>query len=202
MSDIQENHKRYLERKTLYKSFGYDIEKERKFILDKAQPLYGDILEVGTGKGYMTVALAKEGYNFITIDISKEEQRFARLNVEYLGLGKHVDFRISDAEKMSFQDGSFDVIFSVNTLHHLLSPYKVIDELIRIFSDNGKIILSDFTEKGMEIIDKIHIEEGRRHEPGKTGFREIKEYLSKKGLTIVEHESALQKVLIIKRRNT
>ena len=56
---VLENHKRYLERINLYRSFGYDVEKERRFVLEKSVPLYGNILEVGTGKGYFTVELAK-----------------------------------------------------------------------------------------------------------------------------------------------
>ena len=59
---LLENHKIYLERINFYKKFGYDVGEERKFILEKAYPLYGDILEVGTGKGYFTVELAKEGW--------------------------------------------------------------------------------------------------------------------------------------------
>jgi len=33
---VLENHKRYLERKALYKSFGYDVDKERAFVIEKA----------------------------------------------------------------------------------------------------------------------------------------------------------------------
>jgi len=128
------NHKRYLERITFYKSFGYDIEKERIFILEKARPLYGNILEVGTGKGYFTLELAKEGYIFTSVDISAEEQEIAKLNVRYFGLEKVVDFKIENAENLSFKDASFDIIFSINTIHHLINPYKVIDELTRILT--------------------------------------------------------------------
>ena len=40
---LLENHKRYLERIEFYKSFGYDIEKERRFIFEKAGPISGNI---------------------------------------------------------------------------------------------------------------------------------------------------------------
>ena len=191
-----ENHKRYLERVNFYKSFGYDVEKERKFILGKAYPLFGDILEVGTGKGYFTVELAKEEYKFVSIDVSDEEQEFARLNIKYFGFEKFVDFRIENAESLSFGDSSFDIIFSINTIHHLANPVKVIDELIRIVTFEGKIILSDFTEDGLEIIDKIHVTEGRRHEAGQTKLPEIGNYLESKGFKIQKHRSKFQEILI------
>jgi len=197
---LLENHKRYLKRINFYKNFGYDVEKERKFILEKACPLYGDILEVGTGKGYFTVELAKEGYGFTSIDISDEEQEFARLNTKYFGFEKLVDFKIENAEKLSFDDTSFDIIFSINTIHHLINPIKVMDELIRIVTLEGKIILSDFTKEGLEIIDKIHASEGRKHEAGRMILSDISEYLESKRFSIQKHTSRFQDVLIAYRQ--
>ncbi len=191
-----ENHKRYLERVNFYKSFGYDFEKERKFILEKAQPLSGSILEVGTGKGYLTLELAREGYSFTSIDISEEEQKLARLNIKYFGLDEKVDFRIENAEHPSFRDRSFDIIFSVNTIHHLTNPLKVINELIRIVTFEGKIILSDFSVEGLKIIDRIHASEGRKHEVGEIKLKDIEDYLSRKNFRFKKHRSEFQEILI------
>ncbi len=191
-----ENHKRYLERINFYKRFGYDFEKERKFILEKTRPLVGSILEVGTGKGYFTLELAKEGYSFTSVDISDEEQKLARLNIKYFGLDKKVDFRIENAEHLSFEDRSFDIIFSINTIHHLANPLKVIDELTRIVTSEGKIILSDFSPEGLKVIDKIHASEGRKHEAGKINLKDIEGYLSHKNFRLEKHRSEFQEILI------
>ncbi|MDP8234735.1 MAG: class I SAM-dependent methyltransferase [Candidatus Saelkia tenebricola] len=193
---VVENHKRYLERIALYKSFGYDIEKERKFVIENAEPLYGDILEVGTGKGYLTVALAKEGYEFSSVDISEQEQEFAQLNIKYFGLEKQVDFRIENAEQLSFEDGYFDIIFSANMTHHLTNTFKVIDEFIRIISLEGKIILSDFNEEGLKLVDKIHISEGNRHQSSEIMLVQIKDYLVDKGFRTTQYTSEFQDMLI------
>ncbi len=195
-NEIFENHQRYLERKELYISFGYDIDKERSFVLEQAKPLCGKILEAGTGKGHFAIALAKQGLSFVAFDISQEELHFAKLNLAYFGLDKCADFRIEDAEHTSFADESFDTIFSVNTLHHLHSPYKVIDELTRILSQKGKLILSDFTEEGFTIMDKIHALEGKTHEESKTTLLDIESYLAKKGFSIKKAASVYQCVLI------
>ena len=195
-NEILENHRRYLERKELYIGFGYDIDKERSFVLEKAKPLYGKILEAGTGKGHFAIALAKEGLSFVTFDISQEELHFAKLNLAYFGLDKYADFKIENAEYTSFADECFDVIFSVNTLHHLHSPYKVINELTRILSQKGKLILSDFTEEGFAVMGKIHALEGKTHEVGKTTLLDIESYLAKKGFSIKKAASVYQCVLI------
>ncbi|MDO9465278.1 MAG: class I SAM-dependent methyltransferase [bacterium] len=193
---LLENHKRYLERINFYKDFGYDVEEERKFIIEKACPLYGGILEVGTGKGYFAIELAKERYNFTSIDISDEEQGFARLNIKYFGFEKYVDFRIENAEGLSFKDCSFDIIFSINTIHHLIHPIKAIDELIRIVSFEGKIVLSDFNEAGLEVVDKIHASEGRKHEAGQTNLSEIAIYLKSKGFNVQKDKTTFHNIVI------
>ncbi len=193
--EVLENHKRYLERKKLYQSHGFDIDKERKFVLDKAEPLFGDILEVGTGKGHFTLILAKEGYKFTSVDVFEEEQDIARLNLRYFGLEDYVDFKIENAEHLSLEDNSFDIIFSINTVHHLEAPFKVMDEFARIVSFEGKIILSDFTKYGFEILDKVHAAEDRIHEKAKFGLYDIEEYLRHKGFKIDRHESRFQKML-------
>lgn len=194
--EISDNYQIYRQRIDLYKKFGYDIEKERQFIIDAAQPLYGDILEIGTGKGHFALSLAKEGYNFVSIDISDQEQSFARSNLEYFGLSKQVDFRIENAENLSFEDNSFDIIFSVNVFHHLKDPFKVLDELIRVISFEGKIILSDFTKEGLKVIDKVHQAEGRRHSDVPADFKKIGKYLLNKGFRVEAQRNRHQETLI------
>lgn len=194
--EIVENHKIYLERKKLYQGFGYGVEKERDFILQQAKPLFGTILEAGTGKGNFALALAKAGYSFVTFDISAVEQSFAKLNIAHFGFSKQVDFRIENGEHTSFSDHSFDNVFSVNVLHHLRNPYQVLDELIRLLSQNGKLILADFTEEGFKIMDKIHALEGNQHETGKIKLIDAQNYLKEKSFLVKSAQSVYQQVLI------
>ena len=80
--NVLENYERYCNRIKLFKSFGYDIDKERDFVIEKAQPIERRILELGTGKGNFAVALAQKGYQITTVDISEEEQKFAKMNIQ------------------------------------------------------------------------------------------------------------------------
>ncbi|HON58302.1 MAG TPA: class I SAM-dependent methyltransferase [Smithella sp.] len=190
------NHRRYLERTALYKTFGYDIEKERSFIIEKAQPVIGNILEAGTGKGYFTLALARAGYHFFSFDISAEEQRYALLNLMYYNLQQQVTFGIADVESMPCNDGFFDVIFAVNMIHHLSSVRRACAELVRILSPHGKIVLSDFNADGLAILDKIHALEGRKHEVNSGTMIDAKNVLTERGLHMEEHHRPTQDVLI------
>jgi ubiquinone/menaquinone biosynthesis C-methylase UbiE len=192
---VLENHKIYSQRKEIYLSYGLDIDKERKFIVDVSQPLFGDILEVGTGKGYFTIALAKEGLKFTSLDISPKEQSIAKLNLRYQKLDSLVEWIISDAESLDFLDNSFDIIFAVNLFHHLKRPFKAIDEFIRVLSFEGKLIISDFNDTGFRIVEKIHAGEGRKHTKTQITLKELKEYLKKKQFKVEIYENKFQEVL-------
>ncbi|MFA4992519.1 MAG: class I SAM-dependent methyltransferase [Candidatus Omnitrophota bacterium] len=197
--EILENHRRYLERVNFYRSNGYDLEKERDFILDKSLPISGEILEIGTGKGHFALALARRSYSFISIDISKQEQEIAMLNLRYLGLEKQVVLKIEDATRLSFSDQSFNIIFSINVFHHLKNPQMALNEMIRLLKPSGKIVLSDFSAKGLEIINACHAFEGRTHDYFKHRLNEAKDYFITKGFNVKECQSEVQKVLIAER---
>jgi ubiquinone/menaquinone biosynthesis C-methylase UbiE len=194
---VLENHKKYLERVDFYRGFGYDLEKERDFILDRSLPFSGEILEIGTGKGYFALALAKRGFSFTSIDISVEEQEIAKLNIQYFGLEKQASFRIEDAQSLDFPDKSLDTIFSVNVFHHLEKPFAVLDEIVRLLRPAGKVVLSDFSEKGLEIINTCHKHEGRKHDYFEHRLDEAKDYFLNKGLAVKEFQSEVQRMIVV-----
>ena len=178
--EVLENHKRYLERKRLQAQFGCNVDEERTFILRQAGKLSRKILEAGTGKGYFSVILAKNGYRFVSFDISKTEILFAMMNLAYYRLEKSVNFRIENEEKISFSDGMFDVVFSINTLHHIDNIESSLNELVRVLSSKGKIILSDFTEKVFCLVDKVQLLEGKPIDEDTQILMKLKTISSKK----------------------
>ena len=199
-SEIADNYKRYRERKALYLSYGYDMDKERSYVLKQGFPLTKNMLEVGTGKGYLTLALAKERIPFISVDLSAEEQRYARMNLEYWGLENYADLRIADAASTGFNDSAFDLLFSVNLLHHLKNPYRVLDEFVRILSPVGRMVLADFSKEGFSVVDKVLKLDGRIHEVEEVSFYEMDDYLSGNGFDVRIKTTRYQEVLIAQKR--
>lgn len=194
--EVLENHKKYLERKKVYMTFGYDIDWERDFILGCVKPLAGRVLEIGTGKGHFTLALAREGVNLTSVDISAREQQFACYNLSYYDCESRVDFRIEDASRLSFSDGSFETICSVNVMHHLKGPLQVAGEMLRVFSRQGKIVISDFSKEGFKMIEEFHASEGRVHENAKVTIEDIASFFRQNGLDVNLSSSRFQDVLI------
>jgi ubiquinone/menaquinone biosynthesis C-methylase UbiE len=174
---VEENHKRYLERLKKSRDFGYDHLKVRHDILNEVLPLGGVIADIGAGKGHMSLALASAGYNIDSIDISAEEQEFARLNLTYYGVVERVKFHIADAQNLFYKDNSVDYIFCVCVIHHIENYKKVMDEFFRVIKPKGKIIISDFSIKGLEIIAQMHKSEHRTHESTIESLSVIEDYL-------------------------
>jgi ubiquinone/menaquinone biosynthesis C-methylase UbiE len=195
-SKALENHILYSRRVEFYRGFGYDLEKDRDFILDKSLPVTGEILEIGTGKGHFALCLAKRGFNFTSIDISETEQAIARLNLRYFGLEEKVNFKIEDARSLSFPDKTFDAIYSVNVLHHLEDSFKVLNEIIRLLKPRGTAILSDFTQEGLDIINRCHKAEGKVHDYFKNSLGQAKDFFISKGFETKEFQNKVQQIVI------
>lgn len=161
--EIEDNHLVFMERISLYKKRGLDIIASRKFIIDKSYPLNGSILEIGTGNGYTTLALAKAGYEIISIDNDREALKKTALNLAYENILSQVTFFVMDANSLSFEDNSFNNVICINMLHHIDSPNKIFLEMDKVLRADGKLVLADFNQKGMEIVNSIHKQEGRTH---------------------------------------
>ncbi|MDI6844819.1 MAG: class I SAM-dependent methyltransferase [Candidatus Saccharicenans sp.] len=187
-------------RRQIYATFGYNIEKEREAVIQVAGELSGRILEAGTGKGHFAAALASRGHRLVSFDISEEQLEIARENLASRGLAHLVELRKEDGERLSFPDSSFDLIFSVNMVHHLENPWKVISELIRVLAPGGKLVISDFSQEGLEMMDKVHRLEGGKHEVGPAGLDQVEEFLKGKGFQVERSSTRFQVTLVAVRK--
>lgn len=185
------------DRLKLFKRYGYDISKARKFILAKAKISEGRILEVGTGRGHMAAVLAKNGLSIVSIDLDRKAQGVAKLKLKSLKLEKYVSLKMMNAEGLKYKDNSFDCVISVNFIHHAKNPAKCLKEMIRVAKN--KIIIADLNKRGERIMEKVHALEGHKHVVSKMSLLGIKEYLKKTGLVVKVYKDVCQAVIIAKR---
>lgn len=186
-------------RKKIYASFGYDIEAERLAVIKAAEPLSGSILEAGTGKGHFAVSLARLGYKLVSFDCSEEQLRLARENLERNGLSGRVELVRENGEKLSFPRAAFDVVFSVNMLHHLERPFRVINELIRVLKPDGKLVISDFSPEGLAMMAEVHRLEGGEHEVAPVGLDQVEKFLLERGFQVKRTRTKFQITLVASR---
>lgn len=123
------------------------LESVRTLVIEDDQ----QILEIGHGNaGHLKniMSLAKN-LKYTGIDISETMHNEARkLNKEF---ENQAEFVLYEGKKLPFQDGSFDKIFTVNTVYFWENPVEFLNEIYRVLKDDGTFVLTfgqrDFMEK-------------------------------------------------------
>lgn len=180
--EIAKNHEMFLKRNEFYKKFGFDQMQARENILRAIPKPLGKALEIGTGKGYLTKILAREAESVVSLDLNEADQRIAVLNVAQEKLQEKVSFKLADAENLPFANASFDTVVCAFTFHHFEQPYIALEEMIRVCAK--KLVITDFNERGFDIVNKAHEQEGRQHDRGKADLAKIENYLREKQLSV------------------
>lgn len=104
------------------------------------------ILDVGGGTGTHAELFAKDGHQLVILDPSKEMLAFAK--------NPKIIKKIGKADKMPFEDNSFDLVYCIDAFHHFsngveqkkwLEVYDTcVLELLRVIKKNGKIAIMEF----------------------------------------------------------
>lgn len=124
--------------------FGYEERKKIIKLLDLKQN--EKLLDVGCGTGSLLI-VANKFYpenEIIGIDIDEKILRLAQKKVDEKKLD--IKFLRSNADKLPFNNLSFDVVVSTLVFHHLPTIVKkgAIKEIKRILKNNGRFLLVDF----------------------------------------------------------
>ena len=113
------------------------------------------VLDVACGSGGISALLAKRlGAEVTGIDV--DPQAVAAANERR---AERCSFRILDAnERLPFADGSFDVVFSNDSVHHLQDRSAILRDWARVLRPDGQVL---FTE-GLVLTGPVSNEEVRR----------------------------------------
>jgi ubiquinone/menaquinone biosynthesis C-methylase UbiE len=98
-----------------------------------------EVLEIGTGNGADGVMFALNGAIYTGVDLTEAALEATRRHFEALGL--RGSFRKEDAERLSFADDSFEVVYSHGVLHHTPDPRTAINEVHRVLKPGGRAII-------------------------------------------------------------
>jgi ubiquinone/menaquinone biosynthesis C-methylase UbiE len=162
--EIEESRARREKRNEEFLRFGLDRASMTGFVVDTAEPLDGRILDVGTGKGFTAVELARRGASVTTVDISEDELNAAYLYAVDSGVADRIEFHLADAGDLPFEESSFGIITMIDVLHHLENAGEVLPEISRVLVPGGRLVVSDFTERGFDLLEELHRQEGVGHD--------------------------------------
>ncbi|MDO0824655.1 class I SAM-dependent methyltransferase [Desulfosporosinus nitroreducens] len=99
------------------------------------------VLDVGTGDGFLAILLAGLDYSVTAIEPHPDRLEQARKNVE--ASGKNIRFLRAEAHAIDLPNESVDVIVSRNAMGLSLHPKEVYQEWFRLLKPAGKVLVFD-----------------------------------------------------------
>jgi ubiquinone/menaquinone biosynthesis C-methylase UbiE len=114
-------------------------------------PAGADVLEVAPGPGYLSIELARLGYQVTGLDISRTFVEIAAGHARQAGVP--VDFRCGDVADMPFPADSFDLVVCQAAFKNFTQPVRALDEMHRVLRPGGVAVIQDLARdaSGAEI---------------------------------------------------
>ncbi len=120
--------------------FGGVFEKGRQAAISATNKLGGRVLEVGVGTGISLPLYAPHVRVFGT-DISEAMLAKAKQRVAQQRLKNVEGLAVMDAEKLEFEDGSFDVVMAQYVVTAVPNPEAALDEFARVLRPGGELVI-------------------------------------------------------------
>jgi SAM-dependent methyltransferase len=98
-----------------------------------------DVLEIGCGMGTHSELLARAGARLTAVDITPEAVAMTRRRLQLRQLPG--DVREADAERLPFDDASFDLVWTWGVLHHSSSFERCLAEVDRVLRPGGRLFM-------------------------------------------------------------
>lgn len=96
------------------------------------------VLDLGCGTGRFAIPMAtKLQYAVTGADASKE----MLVRAKKKDTNKLVKWELQDAQNLTYQNNSFDMVFTSHLIYHVKSPAKVIENCARILRNGGTLIV-------------------------------------------------------------
>jgi len=112
------------------------------------------VLDIASGSGYGT-ALLKEAGAAQVIGVDADFIAVREAKQAYPG----IDFKVGDAAKLNFENKSFDLITSFETIEHLPDVSAYLEELARVIDDKGLVLISTPNKTVFGQKNPFHIKE-------------------------------------------
>ena len=98
----------------------------------------GKILDVGCGNGNLFTFLPDGKYELFGVDFSENMIAEAKKNCK-----DKASFSVADAERLPFDDDTFDILVCNASFHHYIHPNAVLEEMNRVLKIGGRLLIGD-----------------------------------------------------------
>jgi ubiquinone biosynthesis O-methyltransferase len=99
------------------------------------------LLDVGCGDGAMALELARKGATVTALDADPSMIAAARLRAE--NETTHIQFVEGDAERLPFDDATFDVVVAVTVLCFVPDAERAVKQIARVLKPGGRLVIGE-----------------------------------------------------------
>ena len=144
----------------------------------------GKLLDIGCGNGNLFNCIQDKKYELYGVDFAEKMISEAKINC-----GEKALFFTADAEKLPFDDNTFDILTCNASFHHYIHPDAVLKEMCRVLKKGGTLIIGEpyipaIFRPLMNVLIKFSTE-GDYHF---YGLKEMKRILIKNGFSPLSSE--------------
>jgi SAM-dependent methyltransferase len=127
-------------------------------VLDYLPPSPGRVLELGCGTGNLTLRLAERFPTALisTVDAAREMTDITARRAAAMGANARVKTITSRFEELSFEAGSFDLVCSCMSLHHVVDKGQLFTSMARWLAPGGVLVFGDELLGGSESNQQVH----------------------------------------------
>ena len=147
-------------------------------------------LDVGTGTGWMAVVLGEGDIDVVAVDLELRMLMRARDCWEHIA-GEHsrsLKLVQADAMQLPFRTGSFDAVFSFDTLHHVPDCPCAVFEMLRVCKPTGVFVAADLNPKGLRAVEEVMARYGETHFDNGCRVETVAHILEQRHLRFERHE--------------
>jgi len=146
------------------------------------------VLDVAAGSGLLGRALARRAREVLAVDITPEMLEAGRDAAAREGID-NITFVQAEAESLPFDEGSFDLVVTRFSLHHIAEPQRVVNEMVRVARGRGRVLLIDMLVPDDAELARRANELERRRDPSHAWtatWSQLQAFPASAGATIVE----------------
>lgn len=176
------------------------FQKEKDYLRSQIKP-NSKVLDIGCGNGRNILSLVGVAGNITGLDNSEKAVEDARQNLkEY----SNVEVVLGDALSLPFEDKSFNfAVLSMTLVNFADGKVKALEEMKRVVKDDGKVIISVYSEKALPERVSMYDQVGAKIKSEKDGYvvfetegltseqfskKELEDLANKAGLKIENYE--------------
>ncbi|MCS7027766.1 MAG: class I SAM-dependent methyltransferase [Bacteroidia bacterium] len=120
------------------------------------------IADIGAGSGYFSMRLAQKCSKVIAIDIDTALQKLLSQRIKQAEIS-NIELRTSSHDSPMLAENEVDIVFLVNTYHHIKNRAEYFKKVKKGIKQDGKLVVVDFfkvqTPVGPPVKHKVSIDE-------------------------------------------